>query len=127
MALFYCVWDDAVSFLVDAKDKAHAIAAATEEDAEGNPPDQVWAVPVGVFGAYVEFDDGGGADDGSTIITVDVVEHTHDALCELEDRTEVDADPCDSEAEKEDGAVVRCTLPAGHDMPHLATGLRWEP
>jgi hypothetical protein len=133
MALFYCIWDDEHSFLVDVADEATAKAAAIEE--VGKPPSLIRAIPLGVFGVRVVFEDDA-ADPEAEIVTIEGLPHVLDLLGELEDEAaapEEESVPtvvpmCTSEALDAADNVVHCELAAGHfpAEPHKAGNLTWR-
>lgn len=124
--LFYCVWPDEASLLLDVEDLAKAKAAAIEET--GKTPTAI--VPfVGVFGAELVFNEDG-------TITVELLQHTIDALEDAEEKLTPDegASPpaptalhalCTSESEDDSGKVLSCELAARHDDDHKSGVWTW--
>ncbi len=122
--LYFCVWPDEASLIVDVVDQAAAIAAATE-DAGGKPPVVVRPIPCGVVALRVHFDED---ENGDEVVSFEPLPHVEAALGVLEDAlTPDDGPPCGAEAEDDAGALVRCELAAGHDPSnqHKAGELVW--
>lgn len=138
--LFYCVWPDDASLLVDVahdpdleKMRAVAKAAATEE-AEGSPPHAVHPVAPGVVAFHVHFDED---DAGAEVVSVEPLEHVEQLLGELEDaltpqevlELPIAAAPsCSSVAETDEGGELRCELAADHvtrGEKHRAGAFEW--
>jgi hypothetical protein len=133
--LFYCSWDDAASFLVDAPSEAKAREAATEQQ-DGSPPDRVRPFPPNTFAVEIVVESSETDDDD--VMTLEPLEHVAEVLWAWEDEGESEGGhlppivgdhgaACVSEATLDDaGTLARCTLLAGHRGSHKAKGMVWE-
>lgn len=123
--LFYCVWPNEASLLVDVENLEVAKQAALEE--VGKPPASI-APLGGVLGMRFNFEEDG-------TISVDLLDHFVDVLEELEEKLTPDegsaAAPtalhalCTSESEDESGKVLSCELAARHDVDHKCGVWTW--
>lgn len=145
--LFFAMWKDRPSLIIDAVDLDVAIDIATKVSAdEGAPssadarPSLVQPLPPGVFVASVEFVE---LDDEHDEVNIEPLDHVAEVLAKLEDAHDamhedtiqapaalraVGAPPspsCPSEAEDEVGVVIRCDREAGHDGEHSSGSMVW--
>jgi hypothetical protein len=144
MPCFFCKWDDRASLIVDDDNRERAIEVARE--VAGRMPATVQQLPSRFLVLEVMFEDeiDGDADDDDDgdpeVLIVSPLDHVEDELAKLHDadlpavfaQTEpapaaiVEGDGvCESEAEADDGRVVRCNRKSGHEGPHAADDLTW--
>lgn len=128
--LFYCVWPDEATFLVDVENVEKARAAAIEE--VGKPPSSVVPFPPGLLGVRVSFDE-----DGE--IVTDWLPHVVDVFDELEDKLTPDEGApipplkvvlqndgvCAEEALDANDRVIYCELDTGHEGDHRDGAMTW--
>lgn len=116
MPIFYAEFAEATSLLFDAEDEPAALLVARDL-ASGEEPTRIAQLPPRALCLEIAYRDVPGSEEEEEL-DLDPFPHTLQILQALEEGIEVEA--CGEEADAEDGSVVQCTHPRGHDPPHVA-------
>jgi hypothetical protein len=103
VVLFYAVWAERNSILIDAADLETARTAVTEI-ADGEAPERIAELRPGVFVAEVVYQELDDEDEDGDDLVLAPFDHVADMLDAIES-----FEVCGAEAELDGGEVVRCT------------------